>query len=174
MIKEILKFNNIGTRGYFTELLYRINSGTYTEKELDDFFINKRIDDKTIFDGGLQVLVLIGFVMISEQKTLYVPVKYQHFFKNNKLLIGKVVEIFLFEWRKDESFNIIFNKENVFYDDEHSVTLNNSAFKFKYAKLGRFLLSFRVIDWHPYEADSFLISIKYKSFFDDCISVIQS
>jgi hypothetical protein len=165
MINEIIKFDNIGTPNYLIELFRLIHNGSYKKENIDDFFINRLIDDNTIFDGGLFVLEYIGLVEYSKN-LLYVPNKYHHFLKNDDLLKNKIVLMFMDKWILDNSFEDFFNKNTVLYDAKHSLIISNKSFGgFKYSKLKQFLIDFDVIET-SYVDGYFLIISQYKKYFD--------
>lgn len=166
MIKEILKFNNIGTPNYFIELSRLVSEGVYSKDSIHDFFVNKRIDDREVFDGGVLVLEYIGFFELSADGTINIPAKYLHFLRNPKLLTEKIMQIFIIEWSKDASFNQIFNADTVSHDLDKSIIINNTGFRFAYAKLKQMLIDFEVMADHPYMENYFRITNRYKKFFD--------
>jgi hypothetical protein len=165
MISEIIKFENIGTPNYFVELLDLIHKNTYGQKEIGDFFINKWIDGNTIFDGGLLVLKYLDFIEISNDDIVSIPIKNQHFLRNEKLLKGKIVSIFLDKWQYDESFKHIFNEQNLLHDINQSIVVRKSSFMPKYPKLKQFLIDFSVLEDSCID-DCFQIKSQYKKYFD--------
>lgn len=166
MIKEIIKFENIGTPNYLVELSHLANKNLYNENNIRDFFINKRIDGNTIFDGGICLLKWIDFFDVSNDKILIIPNKYQHFLRDDRLLTNKIVSLFIDKWAVDDSFDEIFNHNTVYHDMDLSVVIDNSAFKFKYSKLKQFLIDFNVIDAHSFKENCFCVRNKYKKIFD--------
>ncbi len=166
MINEIIKFENIGTPNYLIKLSHLVENGSYNEDNINDFFVNKQIDDNTIFDGGVFLLKKIGFFGISTDNSLIIPNEYQHFLKNDKSLINKIILLFIDKWIVDISFNEIFNNDTVYHDLELSIIVDNKAFKFKYSKLKQFLINFQVISIHPFRENCFYVNNKYKIFFD--------
>ncbi|CAC9435613.1 hypothetical protein [uncultured Gammaproteobacteria bacterium] len=165
MISEIIKFDNIGTPGYLIELSKLIHNAPYKKEDISDFFINKLIDDNTVFDGGLFVLEYIGLVKYSKD-LLYIPNEYHHFLKNDGLLKNKIILMFMDKWILDDSFEDCFNKDTVLHDASHSLIISNKSFGgFKYLKLKQFLIDFDVIE-ASYVEGYFLITSQYKKFFD--------
>jgi hypothetical protein len=165
MISEIIKYENIGTPNYFGELLRIIHKGAYNKKEIDDFFINKLIDGNTIFDGGLLALEYLKFIEISKDNIVSIPTKYLHFLKNEKLLSGKLVSMFINQWQTDESFTYIFNNQNLFHDVGQTIVVRKSSFMPKYPKLKQFLIDFGVLE-DSYIDDFFSVKSRYKKYFD--------
>ena len=169
MIKEIIKFENIGTPNYLIELSNLINNGSYNKNNIGDFFINRMIDGNTIFDGGLDVLEYIGFIKFSGQNLMYIPNQYQHFLRNNKLLKSKIISMFIDKWMTDDTFNIIFNHDTIFHGVDFSIVIKKSSFKFgKYSKLKQLLIDFDVFG-NSYIEDCFVIKPQYKRYFDKSV-----
>jgi hypothetical protein len=165
MISEIIKFDNIGTPKYLIELSKLIHKSSYKRDDISDFFINRQIDDNTIFDGGLFVLEYIGLIEYSKG-LLCIPNKYCHFFKNDRLLKNKIVLMFMDKWMLDDSFENCFNKDTVLHDASHSIIISNKSFGgFKYSKLKQFLIDFDVIK-ASYVGGYFSIVNQYKKYFD--------
>ncbi len=165
MISEIIKFDNIGTPNYLIELSKLIHNASYKKDDISDFFINRLIDDNTVFDGGLFVLECIGLIKYSKD-LLYIPDEYHHFFKNDRLLKNKIVLMFMDKWILDDSFENCFNRNTVLHDASHSIIISNESFGgFKYSKLKQFLIDFDVIRI-SYVGGYFSIVNQYKKYFD--------
>lgn len=164
MISEIIKFDNIGTPNYISEISNLIQNEDYNKKNISDFFINKIIDDRSIFDGGLFFLEYIGFIKENDKNLLYIPNKYKHLLNNKNTLKYKVISMFIDKWRMDSSFNEIFNYNTLSYYDEH-IIVDNSAFKFKYAKLKQLLIDFDFLRLSSVINNCYLVNNKYKKYF---------
>lgn len=166
MISEIIKFENIGTPNYLIKLSHLVNTDDYTDDSVKDFFINKLIDNNSIFDGGVYLLNQIDFLAVSNNGILTISDKYQHFFRNDKLLVNKIVSLFIDKLISDEVFDKIFNHNTVYHDVDLSIVIDNNAFQFKYSKLKQFLIDFEIMDVHPFKEQCFCVCNKYKKIFD--------
>ena len=168
MISEIVRFENIGTPNYITELVKLIHEGSYNQHEINDFFIDRIIDGYTIFDGGLYVLKYIGFVKVQKESRLYIPNKLSHFLKNEKTLQSKFITLFIDKWLLDESFSKIFNQKTVLHDASYNVIVDNAAFGFKYSKLKQLLINFEVFSESNVD-NYFSVTKQFEKYFDKTV-----
>lgn len=68
MLKELSKYENLGTPSYHFQLLKTLNDSPddkWYVKNISDIFHNRVIDDRFIFDGGLPLLESIGIIDIN-------------------------------------------------------------------------------------------------------------
>lgn len=137
MLEELKKYDNLGTPAYFWELFEQLRNGdSWTLDEISNYFFNKIIEDKSIFDGCLPLLQLTKIIEVDESGIVDIAYNYKHIFQSTDLCKKKILKGILDEFIKDEEFYKIFSAENVSYDYivHKTVDLNFSAFGLKYAK----------------------------------------
>ena len=170
MLKDLRRFENLGTPNYFFELITILKNNYWTSQNVHEHFFNRVIDGRVIYDGCLPLLELLKIInstedyltLDSEFSGNIISVTYL----KNKILIR------LFEVLKnDSSFQNIFCSEHVSFDViYHSPQINNSAFHFKYSNFKQLLIDFDLLLPHPEKnIRKLIINRKYKRFFDQQI-----
>ena len=69
MLKELKRYENLGTPSYFFHLLNTLNENPTAEWKLDDvnrLFYNKIIDGRAIFDGCIELAIKIKLLFIQD------------------------------------------------------------------------------------------------------------
>jgi hypothetical protein len=167
MNEKILQFSNIGTPNYLIKLVGHANKSSLSIKELKDYFINISIDNRYVFDGGISFLMYLDIFILDSSNKININKVYAHFINNEKLLIEKINRLFLAKLKESDLFKILFNESTMLYENDGTLVVSNSAFKFKYATIRQLLLDFKVIAKHSYIVKNYVIMDDYKSYFDN-------
>jgi len=169
MLKELSRFENLGTPKYFWELFSNLknNSNKWTLIDVQKHFYDKIIDEKRIFDGCLDFAKSIQIIEVSNGFVKVNP-EFSSFSINENYLYGKILEKLFSELKNDEIFFEIFCAENISYDIIYnSIQIRNSAFHFKYSNFKQLLIDFRFLLPHPNpNINKLVINAKYKKIFD--------
>jgi hypothetical protein len=173
MLKDLRQYNNFGTPNYFFQLLTNLkeNDGTVWRKsDIEQFFHNKIIDGRSIYDGCIELAIRIEFLILQEDlitinKTLIDSLN------NINQMSDKFLEFLFKALTNDEIFHNIFCSEFLTYDIIHrTLKISNSAFGFKFANFKQLLIDFDAIKAHPtIELNSYIINTKYKKLFDKTV-----
>lgn len=170
MLRELSEYENLGTPGYFFELLCQLknNAGKWTANNVKEFFFNRIVDGRSVFDGCLPLAVLIDVLRIDNRGIIAMDEQFNDFFSSERYLCAKFLERFLSKLEQDEIFDEIFDARSISYDVVyHSIQVSNSAFLFKYANIKQLLIDFGFLSFHPNRTISRLIvNPKYKKMFD--------
>jgi hypothetical protein len=173
MLKELSRFENLGTPQYFLELLdnLRKSEKLWTIREVQEHFFNRIIDGRIVFDGCIPLLESLGIVKINGNQEIIINIESFEFLKSELYLRGKIIEKILLRLKKDKLFYKIFSSENISYDIiYHSIQINNSAFHFKFSNFKQLLIDFGFILVHPDKRiKKYIINPKYKKVFDAII-----
>lgn len=171
MLKELSKYENLGTPGYHFQLLTTLRDNLdeiWRVKNVFDHFHNRVIDDRNIFDGCLPLLNSIGIIEINASDEIIVDRSFLNHLESQKLMIDRLVERLMMSLNLDPVFHDIFCSEHISYDIiYHSIQIDNSAFPLKYACFKQLLIDFRVLNEHPTRKfNKYIINGRYKKIFD--------
>ena len=172
MLKELSKYDNLGTPQYFWELLHILGKEqAWTKKEIQEHFFNRIIDGRSVFDGCLFFAKSIKVINITDDEKIILDTNFLEFLKSKKYLNGKLIEKLFQELKYDKIFHDIFCSKNISYDViYHSIRISNSAFHFKYANFKQLLIDFEFLLLHPdKQINKFVINSKYKKVFDKIV-----
>ncbi|MBN8664061.1 MAG: DUF3883 domain-containing protein [Chitinophagales bacterium] len=174
MLKELSKYENLGTPGFHEQLIKIIvanQSNILSKSTLLDLFHNKRIDNRVIFDGCIPLLEAIGILTIDEFSRVSINHNFKDYVKSKTLLYDKLVEFILLSLKDDLIFHSIFCSNFISYDIiYHSLQIDNSAFPLRYSSFKQLLIDFRIIEGHPVkELKKFIINNRYKKIFDKAV-----
>ena len=168
MLKDISRFENLGTPGYFYELFVTLISNrevVYTEENIKQIFSTIKKEGRPYPDGWISLATKINILHIENNavklnKNLFTSVVDINEFKD------KFVEYLFDKLKEDEIFHYIFSSKFISYDIVYqSFQIENSAFTFRYSNFKQLLYDFGVITKHPIPEFSnffFLINNKYK------------
>ncbi len=170
MLGELSEYENLGTPGYFFELLSQLkkNEGKWTATNVREFFFNRIVDGRRVFDGCLPLAFSIGILLADDEGIIAMEPEFVGYFSSEKYLCAKFLERFLSKLEEDEIFDEIFDSRNISYDIVyHSIQISNSAFLFKYANIKQLLIDFGFLNFHPDRAiNRLIVNPKYKKMFD--------
>lgn len=167
MLKELKKYENLGTPKYFWEFFQLLQKGeVWKLSDVKSYFYNRIIDDRQIFDGCIPLLEISEIISIRE-KTEEIIVDYG--FKNlysERMCRNKLLEGVLQKLKEDDDFHHIFKKSHYDYLQTKAITIDNSAFRLEYGNARRLLIDFNFLIPHPQIERKFIINSKWKKFFD--------
>lgn len=170
MLEELKKYNNLWTPWYFWELFIQLNKQeSWKEQDIFDYFYNKIIEDRSIFDGCIPLLKLSKIIYIDEDsKEIKIWINYKNIFHSSILFKQKLLEGFLLSFKKDENFYKILTSESSSYDIIYkTIQIDFSAFWLRYANIRNLLLDFEFLTRHPdFPNNKFIINPWWKKFFD--------
>jgi len=174
MLKDLSNYENLGTPRCHFGLLTKILSDTkikWDEKDVVDFFHNRIIDDRNVFDGCLPILSYTGIIEFDSEKGIIVNNPFCDFLRSESLFIDKFVEKLFFKLNFDSVFHTIFCSEYINYDIIYrSIQIDNSAFPFKYSNFKQLLYDFGVLQEHPTKHfNKYIINSHYKKIFDKVV-----
>ena len=173
MLKELRIYQNFGTPNFFFELLntLKVNLGVnYSKTDIRNLFYNRLIDDRSIFDGCLELAIRTKVLSVKNE-FLNVNTGIVESLNNINEMKDKFLEFLFNELEDDEEFHKIFCTDNLAQDFIFkTILINNNAFGLKYANFKQLLLDFEVITKHPTtELKSFIINKRYKKLFDKAV-----
>lgn len=174
MLKELSKYENLGTPSFLFELLKTISNNPdevwYLESILS-FFRNRVIDDRRIFDGCLPLLNAIGVVSINFEEKVLVEEKFILYLESEHLMIDKLTERLMIALNSDSVFHDIFCSEFISYDVIYRlIQIDNAAFPLKYSNFKQLLIDFNILQEHPTRRiNKYIINSRYKKVFDKMV-----
>jgi len=173
MLKDLRHFENFGTPNYFYSLLCALNEdkkSVWVINDLNQFFFNKIIDGRTVFDGCIPLALKIEIITI-QGKRIYLANGISKFLNSKNQMSDKFIEYLFHSLKDDEDFHSIFCSEHLSHDVIYkSLQVSNSAFGFKFSNFKQLLIDFGVIKSHPtIEFNKFIINSRYKKLFDKTV-----
>ncbi len=173
MLKELKRYENLGTPSYFFYLLNTLNENPTAEWKLDDvnrLFYNKIIDGRAIFDGCIELGIKIKLLFIQDDY-LFVDKKIAESLKSEMQLKDRFIELLFKSLIDDDDFHQIFNSNHLSYDVIYkSFQISINAFGFRFSNFRQLLVDFDVIEYHPTpEIKNFIINSRYRKLFDKAI-----
>jgi len=173
MLRELRRYDNLGTPSYFFQLLTALNENPGTEWKLTDInllFYNKIIDGRRVFDGCVELAIKINLLVVQDDY-LHLNQKAPEFLKSEAHMKDGLVEYLFKALANDDDFHQIFNSKYLSYDVIYkSFQISNNAFGFKFSNFKQLLIDLDVIRHHPTpEIRNFIINTRYKKVFDKVI-----
>lgn len=173
MLKDLRQYNNFGTPNYFFQLLTNLkeNDGEVWRKpDIEQFFHNKIIDGRSIYDGCIELAIRIE-ILILQEDLITINETLIGSLNNVNQMSDKFVEFLFKALTNDEIFHNIFCSEFLTYDIIYkTLQISNSAFGFKFASFKQLLIDFDAIRVHPtIEINSYIINTRYKKLFDKTV-----
>jgi hypothetical protein len=174
MLKELSKYENLGTPGYHLQLLRTLRDNLdekWLVKNVSELFHNRVIDDRGIFDGCLPLLSSIGVVAISTSEEVSVDEAFFKYLESETQMVDKLAERMLLSINADPIFHDIFCSEYISYDIIYrSIQIDNSAFPLKYSCFKQLLIDFSILQEHPTKKfNKYIINGRYKKIFDKVV-----
>ena len=168
MLRELRKYNNLGTPLYFYELLSLLEKeGTWTKDNVSSYFFGRTIDDKDIFDGCLPLLEKTQIIYIGEDNLIRVRDAYKGITQTQKYCQRKLLEGILKAFSEDKIFYTIFHEKNMQYDIiTESININFHSFTLKYTNIRDLFMSFELLLRHQNFPDKKLsVHNRWRAFF---------
>jgi hypothetical protein len=170
MLKELSKYEYLGSPKFFSELFNQLNSATepWTSSHVRSYFYNRTIDNVGVFDGCIPLAQSIGAIQISEQGIISLNPSLAAALATERYLSNKLLEMLLMVVKDDEIFHEIFCSENISYDIIYKlIQIDKSAFKFRYSNFSQLLFDFGFLFEHPDKnIKRYIIHSRYKQLFD--------
>jgi hypothetical protein len=170
MLRELSRYENLGTPGFFWEMLQRIreNDTRWTPDDLTAYFLNRIVDGEAVFDGCLPMAEAVGIIRSGERNVLSIDSEFLDFLASESYMRAKTLERTLVAFGNDDEFLTIFSPLFLSYDIVYSlIQIDGSAFGFRYANLRKFLTSFGFISPHPDDKiRKSIINPKHRRLFD--------
>jgi hypothetical protein len=171
MLEELRQYDNLGTVGYFWEVLglfYDQPDTEWTEESLDAHFRGKIINGKDIFDGGLPLLVKSGVLEIDITGVYHIAYGFRQKLHTPEHCRGRILESLLSAMKEDEDTYNIFSTEYCSFDFVNNVIqVEKSAFGLQFANIRDVLVSLGFLLPHPnYPERSFAVNKSHRNLFD--------
>ena len=170
MIKQLQKYSDLGTPKFLSVLLdrmLRVEKKEWQSLDLQQLFINQRIDEINNVTGPLSLLVYIGILKEIKKNTYLISAAIEPFISDESKLSNKFIELLFDKLVLDSNFYDIFSDEFISFDSKlNSYTIKNSAFGYKYSKLRQLLLDFDFITNNSQLHSSYLLNNLYKDKFN--------
>lgn len=174
MLKELKKYENLGTPTYFWELFEQLRDGnSWTLEDVSGYFFNRIVDDESIFDGCIPLLLLAKIIEVNKNGVIEIVYEYKHIFRNTEMCKKKILKGFLDKFIADEEFYTIFSTKNISYDYivHKTIDIDFSAFGLKYANVRNLLIDFDFLKPHPdFPQQKLIVNPHWKIFFDQNIA----
>lgn len=171
MLKDLRKYSNLGSPLYFYELLNLVKDQELKENDIADFFYNRSIEGRTIFDGCIHLAFIINLLYLDDGKNICLSEAIKHSLNSIRQMSDKFNEILLLALKEDENLLNIFSSKHLAYDVIYnSIQIKNNAFGFKSSNFKQLLIDFEIIYPHPTpEIKNYIINSRYKKLFDKSI-----
>lgn len=170
MLRELSRYENLGTPGFFWEMLQRLkeNNARWTPHDLTAYFSNRIVDGEAVFDGCLPMAKAIGIIRSDERSVLHIDPGFLEFLASEGYMRARTLERTLVAFGNDDEFLNVFSPLYLSYDIVYGlIQIDSSAFGFRYANLRKFLTSFGFISPHPdSKIRKFIITPKHRRLFD--------
>ena len=168
MINKLQYYSDLGTPNFLSELLDRMHAVEKKDwqfSDLQQLFINQRIDGIKNVVGCLKLLIHIGILQETKADSYIVSPDVSPCKSDKKKLSKKFIELLFDRLVLDSNFYDIFSDEFISFDSlQKSYVIKNSAFSYKYSKLRQLLLDFDFLIKNP-KFNSYLLSNEYKADF---------
>ncbi|QQS61689.1 MAG: DUF3883 domain-containing protein [Candidatus Moraniibacteriota bacterium] len=173
MLKELSKYENLGTPKLFWELFNQFDArkGRWNTVGIDEYLRNRLIDGRTVFDGCVPFLEAINIINIAKNGAIIIGDSFLANLKSEEYLRIKILKKAFSELEKDSAFKEIFIPENFSYDVVHrNIQIKNSAFRLKYSKFKQLLIDFNfLIPSLDINASKLVVNGEYRDIFDSSV-----
>lgn len=118
MLKDLRQYNNFGTPNYFFQLLTNLKENDETiwrKSDIEQFFYNKIIDGRSVYDGCIELAIRIE-VLILQEDLITINENLIDFLNSVNQMSDKFVEYLFKALTNDEVFHNIFCSEFLTYD----------------------------------------------------------
>lgn len=169
MLEELRRYENLGTPSYFWELFGQLkHADSWTEESVSEYFYDRAIDGRVIFDGCMPLLKLSGIVSINKNGLVRMARGYENILYSKTLCQSKLLEGFLCAFSGDDDFCDIFAKGKTSYDFVYRcINVDSSAFSLKYSNIRNLLFDFGFFKPHPdFSGRILIISSRWKKTFE--------
>jgi len=165
MIKELQKYNDLGTPSFLLGLIERVDAiekESWLLSELQQLFLNQKIDDIGNVTGSIKLLMHIGVLLETTNKSYIISPEITSCKTNRNKLSKEFIRLLFDKLMVDSDFYDIFSYKYISFDSlQKSYVIRNSAFGYKYSKLRQLLVDFDFLIDYP-KINSYLINSDYK------------
>lgn len=150
MLRELCRFENLGTVGILTEVLKQIsNGGVWTVAGVEEYLSRRIIDNRNIFDGCILFGAAIGAIRIGANGILSVPNSVRNNLATPESITSHLRSLFCEALVADADFTSIFASDRLSFDSIRGrAMIENAAFEFRFASWRRAMLDFGVLEAH--------------------------
>jgi len=165
MLIELSKYKNLGTPSYFNELFNILVANT-TEQEIKEYFFNKTIDNRQIFDGCLPLLEILNIINIDKlTKIIKVNNDYKNIIDSYESINNVIIESFFTRYIEDKDFLKFFDNFIVDKLYPNTILIKPSSFKLKFSNVKKFFIDFNFLLNHP-DGTNYFINKEYIDIFN--------
>lgn len=167
MLKNLKKYENLGTLNFFIELADLFRKNQELRKDfINKYFFNRVIDGKYIFDGWYALLTNIGLINIDYDGYLTTSDKFISN-EDSPIKFAEVILLaFLSKYSKDEFFLEIFSQKNLNFDlSNKTLRIKRYAFSAKNINLLDFLLTLNFLVEDMSYSDFLIINHSFNGYF---------
>lgn len=170
MLKELKKFEHLGSPQLFSELFNQLN-GTQTpwkDEHVRGYLFNRLIGGSTIFDGCIPLAKAIGAVSIDYEGYISLNTSLIPSLVSEQFLSNNLLNMLISSMKDDDVFHEIFCSKYMSFDIVYKrIQIDSSAFPFRYANFRHLLLCFNFLQPHPdAHIKKFIVNSKYRKLFD--------
>ena len=162
MIKELQKYNDLGTPSFLLGLIERVDAiekKSWLLSELQQLFLNQKIDDIGNVTGSIKLLMHIGVLLETTNKSYIISPEISSCKTNRHKLSKEFIRLLFDKLMADPDFYDIFSYKFISFDSlQKSYVIRNSAFGYKYSRLRQLLVDFDFLIDYP-KINSYLINI---------------
>lgn len=171
MLEDLRGYENLGTVGYYWELLslfYNFPDVDWDEDSIEARFKGRIVDGYDIFDGCLSLMVLSGVLEKDITNTYRLTRKFGQKLYSQEHCRVRVLEALLSKIKDDDNLYSIFSAEYCSFDMVHNVVqVNKSAFGLRFANVRDLFLALGFLVPHPAFPDrSYAVNKSHKNLFD--------
>lgn len=171
MLKELNRYENLGTPKFFYELFQQlsISDRGWTKDNIKEYFYNRIVENRAVFDGCLPLIERIGAITIDVKGIISINPLLQESLINERYFTNRLLEMIIVSIKNDEVFYEIFCQENISYDIIYRlIQIENTAFSFRYRNFRQLLINFSFLYPHPNQKiKKYTINSRYKKLFDE-------
>jgi len=173
MLKDLRRYEHFGNPEFFFDVLKLLKNhqnSLITKTQLNRFFYNRNIDNKSNFQGAIELAIRIG-ILAEKDEVITIHSNFLKLYTERDTLQALILELF---FKKINCYEIsfeIFNDNNISYSYEtNEIIIKNQAFKFKFSNVKNFLIDFNFLICSKVNNDRYyLINHNYFKFLNPSI-----
>lgn len=170
MLRELSSYENLGTPGFFSDLLKRLKASNiaWSVADVRKFYKNRIVDGQSMFDGCLPLAEALKLVQSNSDGILIVDSTLPAEILEHSRIGGLLMDRLLNVLKNDDEFLNIMSPRNVSFDlIYHSIQIDRAAFTFKYNSFRHLLIALDFLKPHPDSASrKYFINPRYRRLFD--------
>lgn len=170
MLKELKKYEHLGSPQLFSELFKQLNDAQtpWKDEHVKGYFYNRIIGESSVFDGCLPLVKSIGAITIDPDGYISLNPSLVPTLVNEQYLSNSLLVMLISSLKDDDVFHEIFCSKNMSFDIVYKkIQIDAAAFRFRYANFRHLLLSFNFLQPHPdAHIKKYILNSKYRKLFD--------